>query len=228
MREITPLLMILLLTLPVAAQQKASAVQPNAPLVQFGEARILHSKILKEDRPYWIYLPQSYKKDVSAKRKYPVLYLLDAESHFPWASEEVQYMADCLQIPELIVVAIPNTDRNRDLTPAHDPVVPSSGGGVSFEKFLNEELVPDIDASFPTAPYRILVGHSLGGVLVVDAFLRRSGVFQAFIAMEPSVLWDNQILIQRANELSKTKDLTAPFSSPRPTIRKALSSLRVP
>jgi hypothetical protein len=168
-------------------------------LVQFGEPYTLHSKILNEDRPYWVYLPPSYKPTRNhAPQKYPVLYLTDGESSFPWACEVVQFMGDMLQIPELIVVAIPNTDRNRDLTPTHDSGVASSGGGPLFENFLSQELAPEIDSKFRTAPYRILFGHSIGGALAADSFLRQTNGFQAYITVDPALWWDNAILLQRA------------------------------
>lgn len=177
----------------------ASSAQTNGPLVQYGEKYTLHSKILKEDRQYWVYLPPSYKP-AHTRKQYPVLYLLDGDSQFQWASQVVQFLSDSFQIPELIVVAIPNTDRNRDLTPTHDPSLASSGGGELFERFLSEELVPEISARFRPAPYRILFGHSLGGALVADTFLQQKNGFQAYIAVEPALWWDNAILLQRAKE----------------------------
>lgn len=213
MRNIAPYFIFVLLTLSVAAQQQTSAVQTNSPVVYFGEKWMLHSKILNEDRQYWIYLPPSYKPNRNhAIQKYPVLYLLDGESQFQWASQVVQFMGDSLQIPELIVVAIPNTDRNRDLTPTHDRGVASSGGGELFERFLNEELASEINAKFRTAPYRILAGHSIGGALVADAFLRQTNGFQAYIAIDPALWWDNEILIQHAKEFfPKTNSRDAIF-----------------
>ena len=180
-----------------------SVAQTNSPLVQFGEKYTLHSKILNEDRQYWVYLPASYKPTRNhARQKYPVLYLLDGKWNFEWACEVAQFMGDTLETPEMIVVGIPNTDRERDLTPTHNASEPSSGGGTLFERFLNEELAPTMDAKFRTAPYRILLGHSIGGVLAVDSFLRQTNGFQAYIAIDPSLWWDNRILVQSAKEFS--------------------------
>jgi uncharacterized protein len=191
----------LLVTVAACLPAFAATAQTNSPLIQFGEAYTLHSKILNEDRPYWVYLPPSYKPTRNhAPQKYPVLYLTDGESSFPWACEVVQFMGDMLQIPELIVVAIPNTDRNRDLTPTHDSGIASSGGGPLFENFLSRELAPEIDSKFRTVPYRILFSHSLGGALAADSFLRQTNGFQACIAVDPALWWDNAILLHRAKE----------------------------
>lgn len=174
-------------------------VHENDPAVQFGIKLTLHSRILNEHRPYWVYLPPSYQPNAhSSPQKYPVLFVLDGEWNFPWASEVVQFMADSLQIPELIVVGIPNIDREKDLTPTHAPRDATSGGGLAFETFISEELAPEVNGRFRTVPYRILAGHSLGGALVADAFLRQTNGFQASIAIDPSLWWDNGVLVQRA------------------------------
>lgn len=171
-----------------------------APVVQFGEAYALHSKILNQDRPYWVSLPPSYQEKANRDR-YPVLYLLDAEWNFDWVSEVVHFMNQSRQIPEFIVVGIPNAiDREHDLTPNHITNEPSSGGGRLFERFLNEELGREIDAKFRTVSYRILVGHSAGGALTADAFLRQTTGFQGYIAIDPALGWANLELIRDAEE----------------------------
>jgi predicted alpha/beta superfamily hydrolase len=181
----------------------ASAAQSNSPLIQFGEQHVLHSKILNEDRPYWVCLPPSCQSNADrGSQKYPVLYLLDGEWNFEWACEVVRFMSGSLEIPELIIVGIPNMnqDRERDLTPTHDTNDVSSGGGELFERFLNEELAPEINAKYQTVLYRILAGHSMGGALAADVFLRQTNGFQACLAIDPSLWWDNEVLVQRARK----------------------------
>ncbi len=119
------------------------------------------------------------------------------------------------QIPELIVVALPNVSqdgRTRDLTPTASKVGPdgkethffaNSGGGNNFLKFMREELFPRIESSYRTRPHRILVGHSFGGLLVLHALLDSPELFQAFIAIDPSLWWDNQVLVRRVESRSK-------------------------
>lgn len=189
--------------------------------IQIGARFTVYSRILNEERPYLLYLPESYGSKVFAPKKYPVLYLLDGEKHFQSASGVVQFMSagvnGNIQIPESIIVAIPNTVRNRDLTPTHcirgsdgkeTQALASSGGGETFQRFLKEELIPHIEGRYRTVPYRILVGHSLGGLLALDAFLRQPSVFQAYIAIDPSLWWDDQVLVRKAREvIPNAKDL---------------------
>jgi uncharacterized protein len=195
----------------------ASAQAPN-PDIKIGERFSLRSAVLNEERPYLIYLPASYGEGSNARQRYPVLYLLDGDAHFHSATGVVQFMSGGvnrnLQIPEMIVVAVLNTDRTRDMTPTHSrvgfdgkdaPYFETSGGGDAFLKFFKDELCPRIDSTYRTMPYRILVGHSLGGLLALHALVNAPETFNAYIAIDPSVWWDNQLLVRRAE--SRLKEL---------------------
>ena len=100
------------------------------------------------------------------RQRYPVLYVLDAEWNFYLVCPVVQFMEQSRQLPDFLVVGVPNVDREHDLTPTPYPNEPASGGGPFFESFLNEELAREIDAKFRTVSYRILVGHSAGGLTI--------------------------------------------------------------
>jgi predicted alpha/beta superfamily hydrolase len=103
-------------------------------------------------------------------------------------------------IPELIIVAIFHKDRNHDLTPTHITVdfqgikgdeFIVSGGAEEFLQFIEKELIIQVEKSYCTAPYRILAGHSLGGLFAVYSYLVRGNLFNAYIAMDPALWWDN-------------------------------------
>jgi predicted alpha/beta superfamily hydrolase len=94
--------------------------------VKIGERFSLYSKTLNEDRPFWVYLPQSYDSKVFAPKSYPVMYLLDGDAHFHSASGVVQFMSSGNlnhRVPEVIIVAVPNTKRAMDLTPTHNVAI---------------------------------------------------------------------------------------------------------
>jgi predicted alpha/beta superfamily hydrolase len=107
---------------------------------QSGRMDTLYSKTLGETRTMRIYLPSSYSDTYFYPRRYPVAYLLDGEGLYNPVSSMVQLLSEArgpVDFPDLIIVAIYNTDRNRDLTPtrpAHDPRMDSAslshtGGG---------------------------------------------------------------------------------------------------
>jgi predicted alpha/beta superfamily hydrolase len=213
MKKAFLLMLLLILANQTEAQEKDLAIK-------IGEKFRLHSKVLDEDRPYWVYLPESYNSKNQSPEAYPVLYLLDGDALFHTATGVVEFMSrnGNDQIPELIIVAVPNTDRNRDLTPTHSLInqigkesksLASSGGGDAFLKFLQEELIPWIDASYRTLPYRILAGHSMGGLLAIHALITAPAAFRGVLAMDPSLWWDKQIVVRKEKEfLANAKGLS--------------------
>ena len=104
-------------------------------------------------------------------------------------------------LPEMIIVGIENTNRMRDL-------VPASGAGQKnpFVDFLTAELLPYIDSQYQTAPYRVLVGHSLGGLTVVDMLVSSPDYFNAYLAIDPSMWYQQERFLQKTiAELSKQR-----------------------
>ena len=195
----------------------ASAQDGNGSIT-IGERFVMSSTVLGEGRSYWVSVPASYQETKYAPRRYPVLYLLDGDTNFYSATGTVRFMSTGLsgniQIPELIIVAVLNTDRTRDFTPTHtlqrpegdDPTLKNSGGGDAFLKFLNDELIPHIDRTYRTSPYRIIVGHSFGGLLALHALQNAPHMFHGYIAIDPSLFWDEQLLVRRARERPINRD----------------------
>jgi pimeloyl-ACP methyl ester carboxylesterase len=79
----------------------------------------------------------------------------------------------------------------------HDPSMKGSGGANQFTAFLRDELIPYVDSIYPTAPYKILVGHSLGGVLVINTLVHYPKIFSSYIAIDPSLWWDNKVMVSQ-------------------------------
>jgi predicted alpha/beta superfamily hydrolase len=195
----------------------ATANAPEA-VARLGAKSRYASAILKEEREYWVDLPDGYDARSGATSRYPVLYLLDAERFFAAAASTVKFMSQLGTIPEMIVVGIPSTKtRTRDMTPTHSLKGPNgeptqrgatSGGADSFLSSLQTELISAIEARYRTMAYRVLVGHSLSGLFALHAFVQDPTLFHAVIAMDPSLWWDDQLLARRAaTQLSSRKNL---------------------
>jgi uncharacterized protein len=190
--------------------------KPNDDIV-IGKNLELYSKILHEQRKIMVYLPASYYDTYFYKRHYPVVYALDGDSHFFNLAAMIKQMSengDGLQFPEMIVVSIPNTDRVRDLTPSRDTAAAMmdknsagrTGGGDQFLSFITTELMPHIDSLYPTAPFHVFVGHSLGGLLVIDALVHHKDMFNVYLAIDPSMMWDKFRLLHEAQALLPAAD----------------------
>ena len=180
--------------------------------ITIGKIDSLHSHILGEERKIWVYLPEG-AKDTS--KRFPVLYLLDGDGNFATVAGIARHLTGSLTGPEVIIVGIPNTDRMRDLTPTHfmldlwghqDPRLKTSGGGEKFTAFIQKELMPHIDSLYPTASFKMLIGHSLGGLTVMNIAIHHAGMFNSYIAIDPSMWWDKQKLLDQARDVFRQKN----------------------
>lgn len=180
----------------------------EADRIVIGRTDSVRSTILGEHRNIWVHVPDGA---ANSKERYPVVYLLDGDGHFSSFVGMVQQLSSGgnSNCPKMIVVAIPNTDRTRDLTPSHVDADPpmmdstsakTSGGGERFIAFIEKELMPYIEAKYPVAPYKLLIGHSFGGLTVMQAFIHHTAAFNAYISIDPSMWWDHGRLLKQAQK----------------------------
>jgi len=176
----------------------------------------IDSEILKEERQFAVYLPPSYS--ANKETKYPVMFVLDGdESRFRAITGLVESLSTNTlgrQIPEFIVVAIPNTDRNRDLTPT--PVdfmfkdqmldeLETSGGANKFVGFIQEELIPYLNKTYRTNETRLLVGESFGGLFAAHTLLSHPLLFTDYLITDATYIWDDNYLNRKVKESIKSK-----------------------
>lgn len=207
------MIIVFLLLSTEGLQAQTTQTQPSA--IAYGTRDILNSKILNEQRRILIYVPASASSEIYTKQRYPVAYLLDGEAiHFSSVVGMIRRLSSYYSCPEMIIVGIINTDRMRDFTPTHvnsfqfidfvDSItVRNSGGGENFVSFLEKELIPHVDSLYPTSPYRMLIGHSAGGLAVINILTHHTNLFNAYVSIDPAMLWDNQ------KNLKETKKVLA-------------------
>lgn len=187
----------------------------QTPLYYQGETDSLYSDILKENRKFFVYVPPTTRAIKIAEEDFPVMYLLDARSQFSHTSQTMNVLSgSAMSIPATIIVSILNTNRTRDLTPTHTNEGfaglddSDSGGGDAFLDFIEKELIPYIDQNYNTTPYRTLVGHSLGGLFTVHTLATRPHLFENYISLDPSLVWDNEIVVDAVIEAHKNEKLS--------------------
>jgi predicted alpha/beta superfamily hydrolase len=185
----------------------------SAVFAQAGVTKLtIKSNVLGEDRTILVRTPAGY--DVN-KARYPVLYMTDGDAHIGHTSSSVEFLARNGRMSELIVVGIVNTDRTRDLTPTkavgpNAAQSPTAGGSDKFLKFIETELIPEIEKNYRVQPYRILAGHSLGGLFAVYTMITRPELFNSYVAVSPSLQWSDQATLKQAEQFLKDrKELNA-------------------
>jgi predicted alpha/beta superfamily hydrolase len=181
--------------------------------IVIGKIDSINSKILNEERKIWIHVPEDDSNDLYEKKKYPVVYLLDGDAHFYSLVGMLRQLSSVngnTICPKMIVVGIPNTNRTRDLTPTkgkpglwvNSTTIANSGGGENFMSFIQKELIPYINSNYPTQPYRMLIGHSFGGLTVMNTLVHQPNLFDAYVAIDPSMWWGDRELL---NEIKQHK-----------------------
>jgi predicted alpha/beta superfamily hydrolase len=180
------------------------------------EQRFISSEVNGIDYKLYISYPQSYKDSVG--KKYPVLYLLDADYSFAIAKNIVDHLSERNHIREMIIVGIAYTGpnkyrehRTRDYTPtrSEEPAVSFqaiqnrySGGGSQFSSFLETELIPYVDENFRTTDFRAITGHSYGGLFSSWILLTKPQLFRGYIIVSPSLWYDDHLLFRAEEKLS--------------------------
>jgi predicted alpha/beta superfamily hydrolase len=183
--------------------------------VTLGQKVQVESKLLKQSRSLSVLKPDDYD---DGSERYPVLYVLDGEENFEYTAAIVRFLAGNDRIPEMIVVAIDSGDvaqRTHDLTPPSRNEIenrfsPNNGGAEAFLAFVSDELIPYVDRNYRTRPYRILIGHSFGGLFALHALATKPMLFNAYIVIDPTAGWNDGAEIVRIQQLiSGMKDLRA-------------------
>jgi len=162
----------------------------------------IKSKELGENRKLNIYLPDGYD---TSREKYPVIYLLDGskDEDFIHVVGVVQFLTMIEAMPKTIVVGIANVDRKRDFTfptslDSDKKAYPTTGGSAKFMDFMESELVPYVEHKYRTSGAKTIIGQSLGGLVAVELFLKKPGLFNNYIIVSPSLWWDGESLLVKA------------------------------
>jgi predicted alpha/beta superfamily hydrolase len=187
--------------------EQGRAAAPSDAIV-IGRTFVMTSAVLGEARRITVYLPPEYEKN---SRRYPVLYLLDGG-----AAEDFHHITGIIQvsvanqiIDPVIVIGIENTERRRDLTGptqnAEDKTIaPRVGGSAAFRAFVKNELIPRVERDFRGNGERGIIGESLAGLFVLETFFEDPGLFDRYIAVSPSLWWNDGFLLRQAKERLRT------------------------
>lgn len=178
-----------------------------------GDVHVIRSRVLDEDRQLYIHVPKLDSADIN--KALPVLYLLDGENHFHILSAYIEYLRHWRVIPPIIVVGIVSGNRVKDLTPTKsqlnfdgkvDSNYKTSGGNEQFFNFIQQELMPYMEAHYKTSPFKIFAGHSFGGLTAINCLLTRPDMFSVYIAISPSLWFGNKYVLRLAEQ--KLPDLS--------------------
>ena len=187
----------------------AQANQNQQFLLKVGVMDSLYSQTLKESRKIYIQLPSGYNPEKN--QKYPVAFILDGEIFLPTLVDVHNYYSGGF-MPEMVLVGIANNkNRLRDLTTSTIvtnygmPFNEENGEAESFSKFIEKELIPYIETKYPVTNFRTLIGHSYAGLFTIYNLIHHPHLFANYLAIDPSLDWDGQKLLNEAEEVLATQ-----------------------
>jgi predicted alpha/beta superfamily hydrolase len=192
-----------LFALACACIPLAHAAGPGAatPLA-IGDTFTLESKALGETRRINVYPPPGYAK---SDLRVPVLYMPDGgiDEDFLHVAGLVEVLVGNGTMRPVLLVGIENTERRRDLTGPTDnaedrKIAPRVGGSATFRKFIRDELMPLVKQRYRTIDESAIVGESLAGLFVVETFFLEPDLFDTYIAIDPSLWWNDHKLVDGA------------------------------
>ena len=162
----------------------------------------IDSKFVNEKRVINIWTPPNYK---TTNDSLPVLYMPDGgiKEDFPHIANTISKLVENKSIAPMILVGIENTDRRKDLSGASvvkedEEYCPLTDGAKNFRAFITEELTTAINKRYKTTTEKGIIGESLAGLFVMETFLLKPDTFDFYIAMDPSLWWNNNYLEKNA------------------------------
>ncbi|UII20662.1 alpha/beta hydrolase [Fulvivirga ligni] len=193
------LIFIALYASDLHAQESGSSPFSNQTAVKGS----IQSKVLNETRDFWVQIPQ----DAKPYERFPVVYILDGVVQLSGLSTVQNYYWGH-HLPKMILVGISNqANCTRDLTPTKVKGV-ASGESEKFTEFISKELIPYIDSTYPTTPFKTLIGHSHAGLFTVNTFLHHTDLFNNYLAIDPSIDWDQQKFLKKSLKELKNKSFS--------------------
>lgn len=158
------------------------------------------------DYQVFVALPPSYAEH--PERRYPVLYVTDADYAFPLLRQIARRLnIEGPAMEEFILVGLSYAtgehgmvSRRRDYTPTprgprSAPADAEHGKGQAYATYLREQVLPFVAARWRTDEHRrALLGHSYGGLLGAQILLTDPDMFSGYILGSPSLWYDRHVM----------------------------------
>ncbi|XEA90447.1 alpha/beta hydrolase [Xanthomonas sp. DAR 80977] len=174
------------------------------------------------DYQVFVALPRSYADDPG--RRYPVLYVTDADYSFPLVRQIARRLnGEGPAIDDFVLVGLsyaigdePMPSRRRDYTPtpeggADAPPDATHGKAGDYLAYLRSQVLPFVAQRYRTDERRrLFLGHSYGGLLGTQILLSAPETFSGYILGSPSYWYGEHVMQGQEKAFAAThKDLPA-------------------
>lgn len=137
----------------------------------------LHSRFFNESRNLRVAVCAQFNQD----KPYHVYVVLDEEFLFDYTVSTLKYISQWKEVPQYVVLGIPNKDRWNELLPVNTPIEQ-----LPFYQFLQQEV--DSLPMIRQAAFRTIIGHSLSARFALHYFFRHTSYYRGAIAISPPLI----------------------------------------
>jgi len=153
----------------------------NAQVTQ----EIFESFKLQERRDVSYYFPEDYTKE----KKYPLIIVLDADYLFDNVVANAKFYSTFHGMPQAIIAGVhqsKNQLRLEDCAFDESTGLPSEKAKLFFE-FLGMELIPYLETSYNTAPFKMIVGYDITANFANYYLFKEESLFNSYVAISPTL-----------------------------------------
>ncbi|MBT3547553.1 MAG: hypothetical protein HN487_07700 [Flavobacterium sp.] len=165
------------------------------------------SEVLNDFRDISIYLPKSYGKDSISN--FPLAIVLDGHKLFDLYVGTSNYYSSQDSAPEQIVVGIDMKDTRRKDVGYEITTGNLINDAELFYRFVRDEIIPYVEATYKTSPFLTIVGESLTANFITHFLKEEYSIFNAYICLNPTLSKNinTQIQSYRIEDLSSEDNI---------------------
>ncbi len=203
----------MILAIPATAHAQVPAdhavlADPEGEPIVIGSAHRIPSSVYGETKLVTVRLPRGYADQPD--RRYPVVFSIDGgpEQDFELLAGIAAEAEFSTSFEPFILIGVRTDNRYAELTPPLARMAPETltalfgermqpNGAPRFREFLARDVIPWVTSRYLTER-KVLTAASLGGLFVLDTLLERPDMFDDYIALTPSIWWDEGRVAEEA------------------------------
>lgn len=137
------------------------------------------------------------EQNLQANTANNVFFVLDADVLIPIILQEYESLGSTQPLTIVGISSQESGKRVRDYSPT-EIGSEESGEADDFFQFIELQVIPELTSRqvMDSTSKRTIVGHSMGGLATCYAFIAHNAVFDNYIALSPSLFWDDFIFFQ--------------------------------
>lgn len=158
---------------------------------------------LQERRDVSYYFPEDYSKE----KKYPLIIVLDADYLFDQVVANAKFYSTFQGMPPAIIAGVHQSKEQVRLADAsfdETSGLPSEKAKLFFE-FLGMELIPYLETSYSTAPFKMIIGYDITANFMNYYLFKEQSLFNSYVSIAPTLAPEMETRIpSRLEAMDKT------------------------